>query len=87
MDLHVDLRKIVSFVLYFGDGGASIIFPEADVVVTPKRGTAISWLNTFEDQRTLNPTSVHAVQAHPASAKERLAMLFEIPTAELTTTL
>lgn len=80
VDLHADTEKIVSFVLYFGDGGASMIFPNANARVTPKRGTAHTWINTFDDQSTRNPASDHAVQAHSASADERLVMLFDIPT-------
>jgi hypothetical protein len=79
VDLHMDNEKIVSFVLYLTDGGASMIFPSANVSVTPKKGTAHTWLNMYEDG-SRNPMSDHAVQAHPANAGERLVMLFEIPT-------
>ena len=78
VDLHMDNEKSISFVLYLSDGGAKMIFPNANVTVTPKRRTAHTWLNMYEDG-TRNPKSDHAVQAHPKDADERLVMLFEVP--------
>lgn len=78
VDLHMDNEKSISFVLYLSDGGAKMIFPNANVTVTPKRRTAHTWLNMYSDG-TRNPLSDHAVQAHPKDADERLVMLFEVP--------
>ena len=60
-----------------------MIFPhvggeEGGLAFSPKTGRAHTWLNAFEDG-TRNPTSDHAVQAHPASEAPRLVMLLEIP--------
>ena len=79
VDLHVDAEKTISFVLYLTDGGAAMLFPYANVTVTPEKGTAHTWLNSYKDG-TRNPMADHAVQAHPLSAGERLVMLFEVCT-------
>ena len=81
VDLHTDNEKIVSFILYLTDGGAQMIFPNANVSVTPKKGTAHTWLNGYETG-SRNPMSDHAVQAHPSTHSGRLVMLFEISTEE-----
>ena len=74
MHLHTDVGKSISFVLYLSDGGANLLFPNANVSVVPKKGRAVAWLNMDKDGNR-NPKADHAVQAHPANAGKRLVML------------
>lgn len=76
VDLHYDNNPI-STIVYLTDGGASLIFPNADLEITPKAGAAYTWVNKNMDG-TRNPKADHAVQAHPESGGERLILMFDI---------
>lgn len=74
VDLHSD-RTFVTMVLNLSDGGASTVFPRANVTITPEKGMASTFIGTYENGYR-NPHADHAVQAHPANAEKRLVMLF-----------
>lgn len=76
MQMHYDKRAI-TFIMYLTDGGAGNIFPNANVTIVPKKGSAYTWLN-YDRYGRRNPKADHAVQAHPESAGERLSVSFEI---------
>jgi hypothetical protein len=74
VDLHSD-RTFVTMVLNLSEGGASTVFPRANVTITPEKGMASTFLS-YDENGDRNPHADHAVQAHPANAEERLVMLF-----------
>ena len=75
VDLHVD-PQVLTFNVYLSDGGANIIFPNADVQVTPKAGMALTFLNHHKGGYR-NPMADHAVQAHPENVGNRTILHFE----------
>jgi len=76
VDLHSD-HFFVTILLYLSDGGASTVFPRANVTITPEKGMATTFLN-YDENGDRKPHADHAVQAHPANAGERLVMLFSL---------
>lgn len=84
VDLHEDNDKSITFVLYLNDGGAAMMFPNANVTVRPGKGDVYTWLNTYADG-TVNRMADHAVQAQPKEAGERGVMLlsFEVSPDEI----
>ena len=81
VDLHLDAKVSISFVLYLQDGGAATWFPFANnddgLSYVPKKGSALAWLNVHSN-RSIIPTAYHAVQAHPASMGERSVALLMV---------
>ena len=68
MDYHAD-PQLLTFNVYLSDGGANIIFPNADVQVTPKAGMALTYINLHKGGYR-NHMADHAVQAHPENVVE-----------------
>ena len=78
--LHEDADDIMTFVVYLSDGGASTVFPAANVSITPKKGQAAMWLNVHKDG-SVNTKTFHAVEAQPLDAGDRIIILIEFKRA------
>lgn len=78
-DLHFDALTSITMILYLTDGGAQLLFPNANnTAIVPQKGLVVTWLSTFEGGRE-NHMAYHAVQTHPEGADDRLVMRLEIP--------
>jgi hypothetical protein len=82
--LHQDLDGIdptsgkmstVSAIIYLTDGGAGTYFPGTDLLVIPKKGSILTWLNVNPDGSSRG-SAMHAVQAAAKDDPDRVILSF-----------
>ena len=56
-----------TIVFYLSDGGAGVFFPTSNVIIPPKAGMAVTWLNVHEDGSHIKAAE-HGIQATPKDA-------------------
>ncbi len=64
-------------VFYLADGGAGVFFHSSNVIIPPKAGMAVTWLNVHEDG-SRNVVTDHGIQATPKDANIRYSLTFRI---------
>ena len=64
-------------VFYLSDGGAGVFFPSSNVIIPPKAGMAVTWLNVHEDG-SRNVVADHGIQATPKDASIRYSLTYRI---------
>jgi len=64
-------------VFYLSDGGAGVFFPSSNVIIPPKAGMALIWLNVHEDG-SRNGVANHGIQATPKDAPIRCSLTYRI---------
>jgi hypothetical protein len=66
-----------TIVFYLSDGGAGVFFPTSNVIIPPKAGMAVTWLNVHEDG-SHNKAAEHGIQATPKDAGIRYSLTYRI---------
>ena len=77
--IHVDSEDgksaTTSFNFYLNDSDAGVIFPNANLIVKPKRAMALTWLNVHPDGGR-NYMSDHGIQAMPKNGSVRYVLSY-----------
>ena len=68
-------------VFYLSDGGAGVFFPDANIVIPPESGMALTWLNVHPDG-THNRAASHGIQSTPKDATVRYAISYRVTVSE-----
>lgn len=78
-DVKHDFSKsaTATVVFYLADGGAGVFFHSSNVIIPPKAGMAVTWLNVHEDG-SRNVVTDHGIQATPKDANIRYSLTFRI---------
>ena len=66
-----------TIVFYLSDGGAGVFFPTSNVIIPPKAGMAVTWLNVHENG-SHNKAAEHGIQATPKDAGIRYSLTYRI---------
>ena len=68
---------MVTVIFYLRDGGAGVFFPSSNVIIPPKAGMAVTWLNVHEDG-SRNKVANHGIQATPKDASICYSLKYRI---------
>jgi hypothetical protein len=63
----------VTTIIYLTDGGAATYFPVPQILVTPEKGAALTWLNVNADGSSRH-SALHGVQAAADDDADRLIL-------------